>query len=267
VERVLGVMAGAGVLPARMAREARRQGWRVIAFAFAEAPDLAATADVVVPSRLAELGDVVGLLQRHAVSAVILSGKFWLADVIATDARDEISGTLASRAGALTDANIATAITATLGGLGIALLDQRPFLGDWVAAEGCWSARQPTGDEWADVRRGLAVARLVAEASVGQTVVVRRGAVSAVEAMEGTTETIRRGTRLGGAGAVVVKATAPAHDYRFDTPGIGVETVDVAAAGRAAVIAVEAGRVLVVDRDAVIRRADAAGLALVGVTA
>jgi DUF1009 family protein len=259
-------MAGAGVLPARMAHEARRQGWRVVAFGFADASGLAAATDVLVPSRLAELGRVVSVLQTEAVSAVILAGKFWLTDVMATATGEAASDGLVMSAGALTDRNITTAITATLEGLGITLLDQRGFLGDWVEGEGCWSARVPGDEEWADVRRGLVVARLAAEASVGQTVVVRRGAVSAVEAMEGTTETIRRGTRLGGAGAVIVKATARSHDYRFDIPSIGLETIDVAAAGGATVIAVEAGRVLVVDRDQVIQRADAAGLALVGVT-
>src|SRR5207249_980010 len=81
--------------------------------------------------------------------------------------------------------------------------------------------RAPTDAEWADVRRGLSVARLVADAGIGQAVVIKHGAVTAVEATEGTTETIRRGLAQAGAGAVVVKAAAREHDYRFDTPGVG----------------------------------------------
>jgi len=153
---------------------------------------------------------------------------------------------------------------ATFTEMGITVLDQRPFLGDGLAAAGCWSARQPTDEERRDVERGLALARLLADARVGQTVVVRRGAVTAVEAIEGTTEAIRRGAALAGPGAVVVKAVARDHDYRFDTPTIGPESVDAAAAGAAAVVAVEAGRVLLLDRDESVRRADAAGIALVG---
>ena len=106
-----------------------------------------------------------------------------------------------------------------------------------------------------------------AEARVGQTVVVRRGAVSAVEAIEGTTETVRRGTALSGAGAVVVKAVACAHDFRFDIPAIGPDTLEAAAAGGATAVAVEAGRVLVLDAEATIRCADAAGIALVSADA
>jgi DUF1009 family protein len=100
---------------------------------------------------------------------------------------------------------------------------------------------------------------------VGQTVVVRRGAVTAVEGIEGTTEAIRRGTALAGPGAVVVKAVARDHDYRFDTPTIGPESLEAAAAGAAAVVAVEAGRVLLVDREESVARANAAGIALLGV--
>jgi DUF1009 family protein len=149
--------------------------------------------------------------------------------------------------------------------MGIEVLDQRRFLGDWIGRSGCWSSRAPTDTEWADVQRGLRVARLVADAGVGQAVVVKLGAVTAVEATEGTTETIRRGLAQAGPGAVVVKAVAREHDYRFDTPGVGPETIEAAASGGAKVLAVEAERVLVLDRDECLRIANQAGMALVGV--
>ena len=256
-------MCGAGALPPRMAAEARRQGWRVVAFAFPGAADVAA--DAVVPTRLEAIGPVLEALVREKVAAVAFSGKFWMGELLATRQPDEAHARLVADAGALVDGNITQVIVKTLASLGIELLDQRVFLGDWLGEARTWSTRSPTEAEWSDIRRGLELARLLAGASVGQTVVVRRGAVSAVEAIEGTTETIRRGTALGGPGAVVVKAVGAAHDFRFDVPAIGPETVDAAAAGAAAVLAVEAGRVLIVDRPATIARADAAGLALVSV--
>jgi DUF1009 family protein len=78
---------------------------------------------------------------------------------------------------------------------------------------------------------------------------------------------VRRGTGLAGAGAVVVKAVARAHDFRFDTPAIGPDTLEAAAAGGATAMAIEAGRVLVLEREATIQRADAAGIALVSAQA
>jgi len=258
-------MCGAGVLPARMAGEARRRGWRVVAFTFGEAPGVTAHADRTIPSRVNEAGAVLAALERERVGAVLFSGKFWMGDFLHGARPDAALAEITQQAGTMLDTNLVQAVVATLGQMDITLLDQRPFLGDWLGGNGCWSARAPTDAEWADVRRGLAIARLVADAGVGQTVVVKRGAVAAVEAIEGTTETIRRGITGAGVGAVVVKAAARDHDYRFDMPTIGPETIEIATAGGATVVAVEAERVLVLDKDACLRIANGAGMALVGV--
>ena len=258
-------MCGAGVLPARMAGQARRQGWRVVAFTFGEAPGVTDHADRTIPARLNEAGAVLAALQHERIGAVVFSGKFWMKDLLQERQPDAVLAEMKAKAGSLVDANLVQVVASTLGGLGIELLDQRPFLGDWLGRRGCWSRREPTDAEWTDVRRGLTVARLVADAAVGQTVVIKLGAVTAVEATEGTTETIRRGLAQAGSGAVVVKAAAREHDYRFDTPGVGPETIEAAAAGGAKVVAVEAERVLVLDPDECLRVANAAGMALVGV--
>jgi UDP-2,3-diacylglucosamine hydrolase len=265
--RSLALMCGAGTLPLRMAAEARRQQWRVVAFAFPGAPELGAAADAVVPSRIDAMAPVIEALMRERVSAMLFSGKFWMGDLLAADAPDAAHARMAASAGTLVDGNITQAIVATLAGLGVELLDQRPFLSDGLETARTLSARAPSESEWSDIRRGFVVARLNADASVGQTVVVRRGAVSAVEAIEGTTETVRRGTRLSGLGAVVVKAVARDHDFRFDTPAIGPDTLDAAAAGGATAVAVEAGRVLVLELATAVQRADAAGIALVSADA
>jgi DUF1009 family protein len=267
VEQTLGLMCGAGVLPARMADEARRRGWRVLAFAFDDADAIAPHADRVTPARIDELGLVLATLQAERASAVLFSGRFSMGEIVRTDAAraDAFSRAMGERAGSRIDAALAGTIITTLAGFGIEVLDQRPFFGDSLAPAGSWAGRAPSEAEWADVRRGLDVARMVADARIGQTVVVRHGAVTAVEAVEGTTETVRRGSAHAGTGAVIVKAVARDHDYRFDVPAVGLETVRAAVAGQAAVLAVEAERVVVLDREAIVREADAAGLALVGV--
>lgn len=264
MERPLGLMCGAGVLPAQMAAEARRRGWRVVAFVFAGAPDMSRWADRTVPSRLTELGPVLAGLQREGVTAVLLAGRFAHRDIVAGPA-DAAVGEIVERAGGLVDTDLLSAVARTLGALGITLLDQREFLGADLAPAGCWSSRAPSEAEWRDVRAGFELAHILAAARIGQAVVVKRGAVVAVEALEGTSAAVRRGTALSGPGAVIVKVAARDHDYRFDTPTIGLETVEAAAAGSAAVVAVEAERVLVIDRDAMVARADAAGIALVSV--
>src|SRR5690348_2408872 len=128
--RSLGLMCGAGVLPERMAREARRQGWRVVAFAFPGADDLSIAADAVVPTTIEAMGPVLEALVREKVSAVAFSGKFWMADLLTAGPPDTIHARMAARAGALLDGNMTEVIAGTLAGLGIELLDPRPFLGD-----------------------------------------------------------------------------------------------------------------------------------------
>lgn len=267
VERPLGLMCGAGGLPARMAEEARRRGWRVVAFAFEDASGVGIGVDRVVHARLTQLGSVFTTLRAEGIAAVLFSGRFSIPDLLRADADavDAAFRGVGERAGSRVDAKIADAVMAAFGGLGVEVLDQRAFVGDWLVDRGCSSVRQPTEAEWYDVRRGLSAARAIAEARIGQTVVVRHGAVVAVEGVEGTTETVRRGAALGGRGAVVVKAVAQDHDYRFDAPAVGPETLIAAAEGGVRVVALEANRVMLFDRAEALRIADAAGIAVVGI--
>jgi DUF1009 family protein len=259
-------MCGAGVLPARMADEARRRGWRVVAFTFDEAPGIGERAHALVPARITELGSVLTRLGQEAVSSVLFSGLFSLPAVLRVGAgADATFQSFEAQANSRSGPAFVEAIITTLSGFGIEVLDQREFVGDWLVAPGCWSVRHPTEPEWRDARAGLAAARTIAAARIGQTVVVRHGAVVAVEAGEGTTEAIRRGTELAGPGAVVAKAVAPDHDYRFDAPAVGPETLAAAAAGGVKVVAVEAHRVMLFDREETLRIADATGIAVVAV--
>jgi len=263
VERCLGLMAGAGALPGRAAAEARRQGWRVVAFAFDEAPGLAASADLVVPSRLTDIQPVLAALGREGAQAVLFVGKFWkhiaLAQVKQTD---DAGRRLAGRG--LSDAALSDMVARTLGAMGVEVLDQRVFLGPWLFDAARLTSRAPSQAEWEEIRAGWNLARSLAAHGIGQTIVRSHAVTVAVEAAEGTDETIRRGTAFAGPGAVVVKAVARDHDYRFDIPAIGATTIEVMAAGGAAVLAVPRGKVLLVEREAALRLAEAAGIALVG---
>ena len=266
MERSLGLMCGAGVLPARMADEARRQGWRVVAFTFDPNPALAERAHAAVPARITELSAVLQRLQRERIRSLLFSGRFSMPDVLRVgEGADSLFRSLEARATSRSGPAFVDAIIATVGALGIEVLDQRDFVGDWLVGPGSWSARTPTESEWQDARRGLAAARALAAAHVGQTVVIRHGAVVAVEAVEGTSEAVRRGGALAGPGTVVVKAVAPDHDYRFDAPAVGPETLQAAAAAGVAVVALEAGRVLLFDRPETLQIAGAAGIAVIGI--
>ena len=262
--RTLGLVGGAGVLPALMAREARAAGWRVVAFSLADPEELATAADRVVPLRLGDVGPVLETLQAEAIRHVVLAGRVTKAGLFQGMELDGAARTLVDRAADWTDDGLLRTATSALEAMGIELLDQRCFLSPWLAAEGHLAGPTAESSAFADARKGIETARELARFGIGQTVVVKAGTVVAVEALEGTDETIGRGLRLAGPGATVVKAPAPAHDYRFDVPTVGPETVARCAAGQARLLAVEAGRVLVVDRATVATEAGRARLSVIG---
>jgi hypothetical protein len=264
VERRLAVMAGAGVLPGQAAAEAARQGWRVVALAFEEAAGLDAYAERVVASTLTDVQAVLRTLADERVQAAVFVGKFWKQRVFdAYGGTDDAGRRLASSG--LSDGALAGTVLATLAGMGIEVLDQRPFLSPWIMGAGTLTAREPSTGEWDEIRAGFELARRLAEYGIGQTVVRSRGVTLAVEAAEGTDETIRRGVTLAGRGAVVVKAVAAGHDFRFDIPTVGPATVAAMADGGATALAVDGGKVLLVDREEAVQAANRSGIALVSV--
>jgi UDP-2,3-diacylglucosamine hydrolase len=199
------------------------------------------------------------------VSAALFVGKFWKQRVFAQRGREVDEAARRLVQGGLSDGALAEMVVATLSGLGIEVLDQRRFFSPLLAASGALTMRAPAAPEWNEIRAGFALARHLAAFGIGQTVVRSVGVTVAVEAMEGTDETIRRGALLAGPGAVVVKAVAPSQDYRFDIPTVGAATIAAMAEGGVTALGIEAGKILLVDREEAIRAADAAGIAVVSV--
>jgi hypothetical protein len=261
----LGLVGGGGALPALMGREARRAGWRVVAFALAAPESLAPHADRVVSCRLGDVAPILAVLGEEGIRHLVLAGRVRKGGVFHGAQLDAAAREVLSRAADWTDEGLLGAVMTTLDAMGIEVLDQRRFLAPWLTPRGRVAGPPLPPALEGDVARGLVLARELAGRGVGQTVVLREGSVAAVEAMEGTDEAIRRGLGLAGRGAVVVKASAPAHDYRLDVPTVGPDTVACCAAGGAAVLAVEAQRVLLIERERVEAEAARAGISIVGV--
>ena len=257
-------MAGAGVLPGQAAAEAARQGWRVVALTFDHATDLDSHVELVIPSSITDIQAVLKALTDEGVQAALFVGKFWKQRVFDTLGVADQAGRDLARAG-LSDDALTGMVLGTLAAMGIEVLDQRPFLSTWIMGPGTVTSREPSPEEWEEIRAGFALARRLAEHGIGQTVVRSRGVTLAVEGAEGTDETIRRGARLAGRDAVVVKAVAAWHDFRFDIPTVGPATLAAMAEGGATALAVDGGKVLFVERDEVVRIADRAGIAVVSV--
>jgi DUF1009 family protein len=146
---------------------------------------------------------------------------------------------------------------------GIQVVEQSHFIPERCPQGGVLTRRRPTRREWRDIEYGFSAARGIGRLGIGQTIVVKHGVVLAVEAMEGTDETIARGCRLAREGAVVVKVSRPGQDLRLDMPTVGLRTLAAMQAGKATVLAIEAGRTLVVEGDAFVQAADEAGISAV----
>ena len=266
----VGLIAGHGRFPLELATAARRRGRRLTAVGFAGLadPGLAACVDVCETLPLGQINRLLEVLHREGVRQVVLAGKvpkgllFQAGGRVEPDAR---ALALLRELGDRKDDSILRAVAALLEREGFELLAQADLAPELLAPEGALGATQPTDAQRADVAFAWPIAKALGALDVGQTVVVEDRAVLALEAIEGTDEAIRRGCALGRGGACVVKVAKPGQDPRFDVPAVGLETLRVLREGGAAILAFEAGATLVLERDALVAEADAAGIALLGV--
>jgi DUF1009 family protein len=262
---VIGLIAGEGELPVQLARAARAAGHRVLAISVeGDAAALEGIADEIHRVGFGELRRIIDLLAAGGARAVLFAGGVSRARLVGEG--DETFRSLAGEGGGRGDQTVFEVGRRLLEQAGITVASPLQFLGHLRVAEGVLTRARPSASEWADVRLGLRAARAAAGLEFGQTVVLRRGVILAVEGAEGTDETIRRGGRLA-SGAVVVKAARPRQDERFDLPAAGPRTLRAMAEVGARVLALEAGRTLLLDREETVAIADRAGIALAGVAA
>lgn len=261
----IGIIAGSGPLPILAAREAKASGREVVIVAIREEadPSVEAVADSLHWVDVGQLGGLIRAFKRERVSEAIMVGKVRMNHLFSR-ARPDVRGALLFfRLKDRRGDSIMEAVAQELERQGIFLLDCTRFLTGLVVEQGILTRRAPTTREWDDIRFGQEVARTIAQSRIGQTVVVRNGTVLAVEAIEGTDATVRRGAELGRGGVVVVKVCRPEHDFRFDVPVVGPATIEVLREVGGTVLAVEAKRTLLLDREKALAGADEAGIAFV----
>jgi UDP-2,3-diacylglucosamine hydrolase len=260
-----GLIAGNGDFPFLVLEGARSRGIEMAVIAIREeaSPRLEREAKRLHWISLGELSRGIDLLHREGVKHAVMAGQVKhnkLFSAIRPDWR--LAKLLLSLPAKNTDSLIG-AIARVLQEEGIELVDSTSFLGPLLASAGSLTRRSPDESEAADIEYGRAIGRQIAGLDVGQTVVVCDRACVAIEAMEGTDETIERAARLaGGRRLVVVKVSKPRQDMRFDVPVVGTKTIEVMSRANATALAIDAGRTLVFDREAVVRASDEAGISI-----
>jgi DUF1009 family protein len=262
----IGLIAGGGGFPLLFARGARRAGHRVVAAAHVNQTEKALEREVDACTwvKLGQFGKVAEALKAGGATQSVMLGAITKKRFFVDALPDAVGLELMARVAIRSDDNLLRMIATLLEERGLPVIDPTPFLGDALAREGVLGSVQPTEAELEDARYGLELARAIGRLDLGQTVVVKDRVGVAVEALEGTDACIVRGGELAGAGAVVVKAVKPQQDRRFDLPAVGPGTVAALRKARCRLLAVEAGSTLVMDEPELVRAADKAGIAVVG---
>jgi DUF1009 family protein len=267
----IGLIAGNGTFPLLVLDAARAQGFEVIVAAIKEEafPEIERHGATAVHwLSLGELSKLIETFQREGVRRAIMAGQVKHKQIFSSIRPDWKLAKLLLSLGTRNTDSLLGAIAQTLAEEGITLENSTSFLEPLLAKPGVLTKRAPTPQEKKNIEYGRAVARHLAQYDIGQTVVVAESACVAVEAMEGTDATIARAGEimrsLGGdastlgRGLTVVKIAKPNQDMRFDVPVVGVKTIAVMRQAGATCLALDAGKSLLLDGDAIIAAADSA---------
>jgi len=264
----VGMIAGGGQFPLLIADAARKQGVRIVAVAHHDEtePSLSEKVDEIVWIKLGQLGQLIKAFKKNGVRNALMAGTITKKRMF-ENIRPDLKGlAIISRLAIFHDDDILRAVTKALAKEGVEIISSIRFLPELIAPEGCLTARRPNRAEREDVDFGWKVAKELGRLDIGQSVVVRKKAILALEAIDGTDATILRGGRLAKEKAVVVKVSKPNQDLRFDVPCVGLETIKTMSKVKGAVLAVEAGYTLLFDKEEMIAEADRENISIISIS-
>ena len=263
----IGLIAGSGRFPVLFAETARRHGVEVFAVAHRGEtdPELERVVACIAWIFPGELDAMIAALRASAVRRAVMVGGITKRRLFREFRPDARAMALIARVGQVRDDLVLRAVAAELESEGIAVVASTLYLQEIVPGPGVLGARAPTPDEWRDIRFGFRVAKVIGQFDIGQSVVVRSGAVIAVEGIEGTDATIRRAGELANGDIVLVKVCKPTQDTRFDLPAVGPATITALTQVNGRALAIEAGSTVILDREEMVALADRADIAVVAV--
>lgn len=267
----IGIIAGSGRFPILVAEEARRQGLEVVALGLVGVTDPAVeqAAGNLQLFKLGQISKPIDIFKAAGVTKAVMAGKVQHASLFGGLMPDLRAVKLLARLKDKRTDTILSAVAEEFKKDGIELLPTHIYLKHLLVTDGPMTKRAPSASEAADIRLGWRCAKALAGCDVGQTVVVKDGAVIAVEAMEGTDQTILRARDLARSqGAkpalTVVKVAKPKQDPRFDLPVLGLDSLKTFAEAGVSAVALQSGSTLIFDKDQFLKDADAQGIALAG---
>jgi len=262
----IGLVAGAGKLPVIFSDMAKANGDEVIAFGIRGITDsdLEKSAAKMHWLVWGDLKKAMMLLLMERIKRIVLLGKISKEMVFKdTGNLDAEAKTVMAKIGDKKDLSILSGVADALKKVGVEVIDPTVYLQTLVPSKGVLTQHEPSEKEMDDVKYGIAIARELAKFDIGQTIVVKDKTVIAVEAAEGTDETISRAGKLVKDGFVVIKVARPDQDMRFDIPLVGPDTLSSIERAGGTVLALESGKTLLMNKEELIKRADANDIAVV----
>jgi hypothetical protein len=262
----IGLIAGSGQFPFIFLKAARIKGYEVFVLALeGEAdPEPMKLAVAVEWVCLGQMEKMIRFFKKNEVKEAVLLGAVNKTRMFSDFKPDMTAISMVANMKNTHDDALLRVFAETLAAHGIRVQPSTMLLPELLAPSGCWTRKKPSSTEEADVKLGYEISKKIGGLDIGQSVVVGGGSVLAVEAIDGTDATIKRGGGLAKKGAVVVKTAKPGQDMRFDVPAVGVDTIRSMMASGVTALAVEAGKTLAFDRQEMVKLADASGIAIVG---
>ncbi len=268
LDKVQCLIAGNGNLPIRMAQSASENGFKVVVVSLSSdnVKELKKYADVVVSYGPGQLNSIKEFIEAQGAKQLTFLGKVSKTMLLKRPYLEPMAINLIKNAKKMNDDAVMLMVIEELEKIGVTILDQTIFIKDLMVSKGCLTDIKPTELQMADIEYGFDIAKEIGKIDIGQSVVVKDKMILAAEAIEGTDKCIKRGARFArGKGAVVVKVAKPHQDQRFDIPAVGMNTLKVMKRHKANVLALEAGKTIIVEQDKMVEFANKHKIVIVAV--
>jgi len=261
-------VAGGRQFPVLVAQGVKANGHKLVVAGFSGHTnmDVASHADVWMELKLGKLNKLIKFFKENGVERVIMAGTINKPKIMDVRHLDMRAMKLVFKRKDKGDSTLLNALAEEFESEGMLIAPAHELVPELLSCKGVLTSREPDEREMEDIRFGWKLAKELGRMDIGQCIVVREGIVAAVEALEGTDETIRRGCRYGGKGSVIVKVFKPGQEERIDLPSIGVDTIQTMVEEEGTCLAYEAGKSLFFDREEAVRIADKAGISIIGLT-
>ena len=265
-KKVLGVWAGEGLLPVRIAANAlKERPVVVVAFReFSDIPALRQTGAKIHVISIGQMGLNLSLLRKEHVSELVMIGKFQKKIIFGQTKLDLTGLRMVLKLANHRDMSVFKVLSSELDRIGIRVISQSAYLPEFLSTSGAMTRTKPSREAMKDISYGTSIARKMAEHDIGQTIVVCHGSVVSVEAYEGTNAAIGRVPDYLGKRSVVIKAARLRQDFRFDIPTVGTKTLELMRGKNIKILALEAGKTMIAEKDDFIKYADKNHIAVYG---